>query len=369
MSAARISRSVASDTGPPVCGPRKCEELAEVALIGLERLGREPAHARRGRACQPRDMGVHFGRRRCRACGHGAEPRPVACERVVDSTEDCPCRSATVTLPCGETVPALGQGTWKMGEQRSRRADEVRALQLGPRPRHDADRHRRDVCRRRRRGDHRRGDRGPARRGLPRQQGAARQCQPHGHRSPPASAASSGSAPTASTSTAPLARQPSARRHRRRLRGAAAGRQDPALGRLQFRCRRHGGAARRRAARTSPPTRCSTISPAAASNTTSLPWQAQRKVPIMAYSPIEQGRLARHRPLERHRRARTTPRRRRSRSPSRWRSPTSSSIPKAGSDRACPRESRRGRDRARRRGSRRARRGLPAARGASRRWR
>lgn len=37
----------------------------------------------------------------------------------------------SVTLPDGETVPALGQGTWKMGEQRSRRADEVRALQLG----------------------------------------------------------------------------------------------------------------------------------------------------------------------------------------------------------------------------------------------
>lgn len=37
----------------------------------------------------------------------------------------------TVTLPDGETVPALGQGTWKMGEQRGRRADEVSALQLG----------------------------------------------------------------------------------------------------------------------------------------------------------------------------------------------------------------------------------------------
>lgn len=37
----------------------------------------------------------------------------------------------TVTLPGGETVPALGQGTWKMGEQRGRRADEVRALRLG----------------------------------------------------------------------------------------------------------------------------------------------------------------------------------------------------------------------------------------------
>lgn len=40
-----------------------------------------------------------------------------------------PIRS--VTLPSGEAVPQLGQGTWKMGENRSRRADEVRALQLG----------------------------------------------------------------------------------------------------------------------------------------------------------------------------------------------------------------------------------------------
>lgn len=37
----------------------------------------------------------------------------------------------TISLPGGESVPALGQGTWKMGEQRNRRADEVRALQLG----------------------------------------------------------------------------------------------------------------------------------------------------------------------------------------------------------------------------------------------
>lgn len=37
----------------------------------------------------------------------------------------------TVTLPSGITVPALGQGTWKMGEDRSRHADEVAALRLG----------------------------------------------------------------------------------------------------------------------------------------------------------------------------------------------------------------------------------------------
>jgi diketogulonate reductase-like aldo/keto reductase len=31
----------------------------------------------------------------------------------------------------GREMPALGQGTWNMGEQRTRRQDEVRALQLG----------------------------------------------------------------------------------------------------------------------------------------------------------------------------------------------------------------------------------------------
>jgi len=38
---------------------------------------------------------------------------------------------ATIALPSGETVPALGQGTWKMGEVERKRADEVRALQAG----------------------------------------------------------------------------------------------------------------------------------------------------------------------------------------------------------------------------------------------
>jgi len=36
-----------------------------------------------------------------------------------------------VALPSGETVPALGQGTWSMGETPRRRAEEVAALQLG----------------------------------------------------------------------------------------------------------------------------------------------------------------------------------------------------------------------------------------------
>ena len=37
----------------------------------------------------------------------------------------------TVTLPDGERVPALGQGTWNMGDDRSQRAAEIAALQCG----------------------------------------------------------------------------------------------------------------------------------------------------------------------------------------------------------------------------------------------
>ncbi|MEP9347681.1 aldo/keto reductase [Xanthobacter sp. KR7-225] len=37
----------------------------------------------------------------------------------------------SVTLPGGERVPALGQGTWFMGEQARRKADEVAALRAG----------------------------------------------------------------------------------------------------------------------------------------------------------------------------------------------------------------------------------------------
>lgn len=36
-----------------------------------------------------------------------------------------------ITLPDGDTMPAYGQGTWHMGESRSRFADEAAALKLG----------------------------------------------------------------------------------------------------------------------------------------------------------------------------------------------------------------------------------------------
>ena len=37
----------------------------------------------------------------------------------------------TTKLPSGDRVPVLGQGTWKMGEDKRRHADEVAALKLG----------------------------------------------------------------------------------------------------------------------------------------------------------------------------------------------------------------------------------------------
>src|SRR2546430_376626 len=37
----------------------------------------------------------------------------------------------TITRPDGERVPVLGQGTWRMGENKSAHADEVGALRLG----------------------------------------------------------------------------------------------------------------------------------------------------------------------------------------------------------------------------------------------
>jgi diketogulonate reductase-like aldo/keto reductase len=37
----------------------------------------------------------------------------------------------TVLLPTGEAIPALGQGTWQMAEDTSRRAQEINSLRLG----------------------------------------------------------------------------------------------------------------------------------------------------------------------------------------------------------------------------------------------
>src|SRR3569832_2308794 len=36
-----------------------------------------------------------------------------------------------IHLPCGETVPALGQGTWKIGDDPGQRAEEIDTLRRG----------------------------------------------------------------------------------------------------------------------------------------------------------------------------------------------------------------------------------------------
>ncbi|QPC89279.1 aldo/keto reductase [Mesorhizobium sp. INR15] len=42
-----------------------------------------------------------------------------------------PSAMRTTTMPSGEAIPVLGQGTWKMGEDRRRHAEEVAALKFG----------------------------------------------------------------------------------------------------------------------------------------------------------------------------------------------------------------------------------------------
>ncbi len=37
----------------------------------------------------------------------------------------------TTTFPDGRTVPVLGQGTWRMGENRAKASEEIRSLQIG----------------------------------------------------------------------------------------------------------------------------------------------------------------------------------------------------------------------------------------------
>ena len=77
----------------------------------------------------------------------------------------------TLRLPGGGAIPVLGQGTWGMGERAGSRAAEVAALRHGLELGLTPDRHRRDVRRGRCRGGGRRGDPRPARRGVPGQQG------------------------------------------------------------------------------------------------------------------------------------------------------------------------------------------------------
>jgi diketogulonate reductase-like aldo/keto reductase len=48
----------------------------------------------------------------------------------MSTAPSAPASGPTVTLPGGETVPALGLGTWRMGEAAGQRAAEVKAMRL-----------------------------------------------------------------------------------------------------------------------------------------------------------------------------------------------------------------------------------------------
>ena len=147
-----------------------------------------------------------------------------------------------VELPSGETMPVLGLGTWHLGEGRHPPQVEIDALRTG------LDLGMTLVDTAEMYGDGAtetlvgRGDRRTPRRGVPGQQGPARTTRRATARSPRARAACAASAPTGSTSTCCTGAAGAARGDRRRVRGARARGQDPALGRQQLRRRRHGGA-------------------------------------------------------------------------------------------------------------------------------
>ena len=199
----------------------------------------------------------------------------------------------TTRLPSGEDVPVLGQGTWNMGEDRGRRADEVAALRLGI----DLGMTLIDTAemyaqRRRRRG-RRRGDRAA---GATRSSSSARCCRSNA---------------TARGTVAGLRAQPEAARHRpHRSLPAALARRRAAGGDARRRSRRCSERARSAtgASAISTPTtwRSSAACPAATRVATNqvlynltrrgieydlLPVVPASGVPIMAYSPVEQGRL------------------------------------------------------------------------------
>ena len=209
----------------------------------------------------------------------------------------------TTTLPSGEIVPVLGQGTWGMAEHPERRADEIEALRMGI-----------DV-----------GmtliDTAEMYAGGAAEELVAEAIE--GRRDEvflvskvlPNHATRRGTIAACEASLRRLGtdrldlyllhwreRHP-ARRDARGVRRARPRRQDPPLGREQLRRLRHGGA-RGDGERTA--TRRPATTNQVLYNLTRrgiewalLPWCLARGIPIMAYSPIEQGRLLGRRALRR----------------------------------------------------------------------
>ena len=205
----------------------------------------------------------------------------------------------TVTLRSGETVPALGLGTWRMGEQAARRDQEVRALRSGL----DLGLSLIDTAEMYGEGEAEKVV-AEAIAGRREQVFITSKVYPH-------NATRAGNAgrlraqpeaprhrPHRSLSAA-LARLPSAGRNGGGVRAAQGPGQDRQLGGQQFRCRGPGRCdAALPAAPAVPPIRCSIISANAASNGSSLPQCAEIEDRVMAYCPLGQGSLADHRALD-----------------------------------------------------------------------
>ena len=138
--------------------------------------------------------------------------------------------------PFGSTkreVAVIGQGTWNIEQADCRGGD--RRFAPRSRSRHDAYRHRGDVWFGRGGESGRRGDRRAARRGLPRLQGPAAQRVAEWDDRRLRAVAEAAQDRPARLLSSPLARVASSRRYRRRLRAAERRRQDPVVGRQQFR--------------------------------------------------------------------------------------------------------------------------------------
>ena len=146
----------------------------------------------------------------------------------------------TTKLPSGEAVPVFGLGTWRMGESARTRKDEVAALmlgiELGVTLIDTAEMYGSGVAEE----IVAEAVGGPARRNVHRQQGVAVEFEPQPHhrrlRAQPEAAAHRPHRPL----SAALARQHAAGGDGRCFHRACRGREDPALGRQQFRPRRHG---------------------------------------------------------------------------------------------------------------------------------
>src|SRR4051795_2003657 len=88
------------------------------------RAGRRRAMGAAFRIRAARYQGLWCGPARLSTVRSGLTRRPVMIDAPPKVT------LPTVILPGGETVPAYGLGTWHMGEDRRRAADETAAVRL-----------------------------------------------------------------------------------------------------------------------------------------------------------------------------------------------------------------------------------------------